>query len=155
MCTVTRDSQKDIRYSETSVVNCSVVNLAPTAEGHSQKKDVSPIVVNCFQQKELKYMKDVSCVTQLSFVKPVTNVQAESFWKTGEALGAGPKVLNIFKQGYILPFRTRPNLKRSPTVISCYVNSHRNLYLLEALHQLMTKNAVEPVQNQKSLGFFN
>ena len=44
---------------------------------------------------------------------------------------------------------------RSPTVISCYANPHRNLYLLEALHQLIHKNAVELVQNQKSLGFFN
>ena len=45
-------------------------------------------------------MKDVSCVTQLSFVKSVTNVRAvaldlpvgtrlQSFWKTSETLGAG------------------------------------------------------------------
>ena len=33
--------------------------------------------------------------------------------------------------------------------------SHRNSYLLEALHQLIDKNAVELVQNQTSLGFFN
>ena len=32
---------------------------------------------------------------------------------------------------------------------------HRNLDLLEALHQLIDKNAVELVQNQTSLGFFN
>ena len=50
---------------------------------------------------------------------------------------------------------TRPNLTRSPTVISCYVNPHRNSYLLEALHQLMDKNAIELVHNQTSLGFFN
>ena len=43
----------------------------------------------------------------------------------------------------------------SPNIISCCVNPHRNLYLLEALHQLMTKNAVEPVTNQTSLGFYN
>ena len=30
-----------------------------------------------------------------------------------------------------------------------------NSYLLEALHQLIDKNAVEGVQNQTSLGFFN
>ena len=59
------------------------------------------------------------------------------------------------QRGLHLPFRIRPNLTRSPTIISCYVNPHRNLYLLEALHQLMDKNAVKLVQNQKSLGFFN
>ena len=32
---------------------------------------------------------------------------------------------------------------------------HRNIYQLEALHQLIDKNAVELVQNQTSLGFFN
>ena len=53
------------------------------------------------------------------------------------------------------PFRIRPKLRRCPTVISCYVNPHKNLYLLEALHQLIDKNTVELVQNQNSLGFFN
>ena len=59
------------------------------------------------------------------------------------------------KEGYTLPFRIRPNLTRSPNIISCYVNPHRNLYLLEALHQLIDKNTVELVNNQRSLGFFN
>ena len=70
-------------------------------------------------------------------------------------LGASPKVVQILKEGYTLPFRFWPKLTRSPTVISCYVNPHRNRYLLEALHQLIDKNAVELVQNQTSLGFFN
>ena len=59
------------------------------------------------------------------------------------------------ERGYPLPFRIRPKLTRSPTVIRCYVNPHRNLSLLEALHQLIDKNTVELVQSQKSIGFFN
>ena len=59
------------------------------------------------------------------------------------------------REGYTLPFRIRPNLTRSPTVISYYGNPHRNLSLLEALHQLIDKNVVELVVNQKSRGFFN
>ena len=58
-------------------------------------------------------------------------------------------------RGYTLPFQFRPNLTRSPTVISDYVNPHKNLHLLEALHQLVNKNAVELVATQKSLGFYN
>ena len=54
-----------------------------------------------------------------------------------------------------LPFRIWPRLTRSPTVESCYVNPHRNSYLLEALHKLIAKNAVELVKQQTSLGFFN
>ena len=68
---------------------------------------------------------------------------------------AGPGVVQIRKEGYPLSFRIWPKLTRYPTVISCYVNPHRNSYLLEALHQLIDKNAVELVQNQTSLGFFN
>ena len=97
---------------QTSFVNLSIVNLAHIAKGHSQNKDISPDVVNCFQPKELKYVNNVSCVAQLSFVKPLTNVQTaflnlpvgvrlQNFWKTWEALGAGPNVLNMLKQGYM------------------------------------------------------
>ena len=111
-------------------------------------------------------MKGVSCVTQLSYVQPVTNVRNvvttypvgarfQHFWKVWLELGAGPKVTHILKEGYPLPFRIRPRLTRYPTVVSCYVNPHRDSYLMEALHQLIDKNAVELVQNQKSPGFFN
>ena len=67
----------------------------------------------------------------------------------------GPKVVQILKEGYALPFRIWPNLTRSPTVINCYGNPHRNLNLLEALHHLMNKNAIELVHKHNSLGFFN
>ena len=35
--------------------------------------------------------------------------------------GASPKVITVLREGYTLPFRFRPNLTRSPTVISNYV----------------------------------
>ena len=91
-------------------------------------------------------MKDVSCVNQLSFAKLVAKVPTVAldlpvgarlykFWETWEALGASQKAT--------LPFQIQPNLTGSPIIISCYVNAHRNLYLLQALHQLMNKNAVK------------
>ena len=61
----------------------------------------------------------------------------------------------MLREGYTLPFQTRPNLTRSPRVVSCYVHPHRNLDLVEALHQLTNKNAVELLHNQSSLGFYN
>ena len=145
-------------------VNCHVANLVP---GHSQKKELSPVSAGCYLiQERLKYVKGASCVTHVSCVKPVTNVPSvvtnlpvgarlQNFWKTWLALGAGPKVVEILKEGYTLPFRIRSKLTRSPTIISCYVNLHRNSYLLEALHQLIDKNAVELVRNKTSLSFFN
>ena len=144
-----------------------VVPNVHTAPGHSQKKEISPGAAVCFSTNcALKSVKGVSGVTQLSYARPVTNVRnvvsklpvgarLQNFWQTWLDLGAGPKVVQILQEGYTLPFRIRPKLTRIPTVISCYANPHRNSYLLEALHQLIDKNAVEPVYNQASLGFYN
>ena len=147
--------------SSKTLVNSVVINPVLTAPGLSQKKDISPDVLGCYQKLKLKYVKDVFCVDQLSLVKPITNVQhgasnllvgarLQNFWQTWLDLGAGPEVVQILREGYTLPFWIWPNLTRSPTTISCYVNPHRNLYLLEALHQLMNKNAIKLVQNNKA-----
>ena len=120
----------------------------------------------CQNHTEIKYVKDVSCVGHLSSVNLVTNAPAvaldlpvgarlHQFWERWAALGASLEVVTALREGYTLPFRFRPNLTRSPTVLSNYVNPHRNLHLLEALHQLVNKKAVEPVATQKSLGFYN
>ena len=148
-------------------VKFHVVSNVHSAPGHSQKRELSPGSAGCYcKSYKLKSVKSVSCVTPLSCVQPVTNVKnaaqnlpvgarLQNFWQTWLDLGASPKVVQILKEGYTLPFRIRPRLTRSPTVISCYVNPHRNSYLLEALHQLIAKNAVELVKDQTLLGFFN
>ena len=148
-------------------VDFPVVEVVHTVPGHSQRKEISRGATVCYQKDyKVKYVKGVSCVTQLSCVKPVTNVKnatsnlpvgarLQNNWQTWLNMGAGPKVVQILREGYTLPFWIWPNLTRSPTFISCYVNPHRNLYLLEALHQLIDKSAVELVNNQRSLGFFN
>ena len=145
----------------------TVVNSAHTAPGHSQKKEISPGAAVCFPDlSSLKSVKGVSCVIPLSHANIVTNApnvatnlpvgaRLQMFWEKWSELGAGPKVVQILREGYTLPFRTRPNLSRTPTVVSCYGNPHRNLKLLEALHQLTAKNAIERVHKQTSLGFFN
>ena len=146
-------------------VKLPVASHVHSAPGHSQKRELSPGSAGChYKNCKLKSVKSVSCVTQLSCAQPVTNVKnaapnlpvgarLQNFWQTWLDLGAGPKVVQILKEGYTLPFWIRPRLTRSPKVISCYVNPHRNSYLLEALHQLIAKNAVELVRNQTSLGF--
>ena len=144
-----------------------VVKFAPSAPGLPQRKGISPGVPECQLKKcQLKSVKSASCVTRLSCVNSVSTVpnvaltlpvgaRLQNFWQTWLDLGAGPKVVQILQEGYTLPFRIRPKLTRIPTVISCYANPLRNSYLLEALHQLIDKNAVEPVSNQTSLGFYN
>ena len=69
-------------------------------------------------------MKSVSCVTQLSCVNPASNVinavpnlpvgaRLQNFWQTWLDLGSGPKIVQILREGYTLPFRIRP-LCQSP-----------------------------------------
>ena len=132
--------------------------------GWPQKKGVNP---NCCQMyTEIKYVKDVSCVGHLSPVNLVTNAppvvmdppvgaRLHKCWEKWEALGSSPKVVTTLREGYTLPFRFRPNLTRSPTVVNNYQNPAKQAHLLEALYQLVNKNAVEPVENQNSLGFYN
>ena len=148
-------------------VKLNVVHSVYTAPWHSQKNKISPGAAGCYYKKSiLKPVKSVSCVTPLSYVNPVLNApnvvtnlpvgaRLQKFWKNWLDLGAGPRVVQILKEGYTLPFRIRPNLSRTPTVISCYGNPHRDLKLLEASHQLMVKNAIELVHKKASLGFFN
>ena len=157
--------EKDLTSKNKTVnlhVNSCVVNLF--VKGYLQKKGVNPSY--CYHCQRIRCVKDVSCVVHLCSVNIVTNVptvdpdlpvgaRLHQFWEKWAALGASPKLLTVLREGYILPFRFWPNLTRSLTVISCYVNPHKNLYVLEALHQLLTKNAVELVATQKSLGFYN
>ena len=148
-------------------VNLNVVNHVHSATGHPQRKGISPGLSAVISKDcTLKHVKGAFSVIQLPCVQSVTNVplvvknlpvgaRLQNFWQTWLERGAGPKIVQILREGYTLPFRIRPNLTRSPTVISRYVIPHRNSYLLEALHQLMDKNAIELAHNQTSLGFFN
>ena len=135
-------------------VNSFVANVH-SVTGLPQKKGVNPNY--CYHYTEIKHVNDVSCVAHLSSANIVTNVptvvinppvgaRLQQFWEKWEALSSSPKVVTILREGYTIPFRFRPNLTRSPTVISNYVNPQRHSHLLEALYQ---------VTNQNSLGFYN
>ena len=65
------------RQCKDTCVNLNVVPHVHTAPRHSQGKEKKPGLAGChFFQKEyrVKYVKSASCVTQLSCVKPVRNV---------------------------------------------------------------------------------
>ena len=56
-------------------VNFPLAKVVHSAPWLSQKKEVSLGVSDCYMKEyKLKYLKSVSCVNQLSCVKPVTNV---------------------------------------------------------------------------------
>ena len=121
-----------IKKSETVVlhVNSFAANVH-SVTGLPHKKGVNPNY--CCTHTEIKHVNDVYCVGHLSSVTSVTNVptvvihppvgaRLQQFWEKWEALGSSPKVVTILREGYTLPFQFRPNLTRSPTVISKYVN---------------------------------
>ena len=57
-------------------VNLPVANLITSAPGLSQKKEVSPGRADCqYKSQKLKFVKGVSCVTQLFCAQPVTCAQ--------------------------------------------------------------------------------
>ena len=154
----------DQKNSKVTLNVDSHVANAHIVTGLPQRKGVNPNA--CKLYTKIKYVKDVFCVGHLPSVNLVTNAQhavldppvgarLNQCWEKWETLGSSPKVVNILREGYTLPFRFRPHLTRSPTVISNYHNPTKQSFLLEALYQLINKNAVEPVDNPNSLGFYN
>ena len=96
------DASKTFPREKTlNTVKCHVVTVEPSAPGHSQKRELSPGRADCYlkESHRLKYVKGASCVTQLSCVQPVINVQnaaqtlpvgarLQNFWQTWLDLGA-------------------------------------------------------------------
>ena len=107
-------------------VKLNVVHSVHTAPGHSQKNEISPGAAGCYYKKSiLKPVKSVSCVTPLSYVNPVLNApnvvtnlpvgaRLQKFWKNWLDLGAGPRVVQILKEGYTLHFRIRQTCQGLP-----------------------------------------
>ena len=99
-------------------------------------------------------MKSVSCVTQLSCVKAVTNVQnvapnlpvgarLQNYWQTWLDLGAGPKVVHILRESYTLPFRIQPKLTKV---------SHSHKLLCQSPQDPLPAGGITSAYSQKRSG---
>ena len=134
------------------VISC-VVSPVHFVKGYPQKKGV-----NCLNYTEIKYVKDISCIGHLSqmslFSRSTCRGQIAPVLREVGSPRGQPKSANS-TQGGLHPPPTPIRVPAQFDQVTNYVNSHKNLYLLEALHQLLNKNAVEPVATQKSLGFYN
>ena len=64
-------------------------------------------------------------------------------------------VLNIITNGYILPFISKPNLARVPLIQSGYNALQKDQALASCIQSLLSKNAIERVENVKSLWFYS
>ena len=161
---VTNVEGQNFSVSVQQPVLCPVVSPVPfvlNVRGQSQKKDGSP---SSKVKQEINFVKGVFSVDHCVFATIVPNAhnvvnaqliggRLQKFWQKWSLLGANPRVVSILKDGYILPFKNRPPLVRDPLIVSGYANPLRNLYLKEALHALLQKEAIEMVRVRTSLAF--
>ena len=64
-------------------------------------------------------------------------------------------MLNIFTNGYVLPFLSKPNLVRFSLILSEYKARQKDQALATCIQSLVSKNAIERVENVKSLRFYS
>ena len=72
-----------------------------------------------------------------------------------EKQGAHPFHLDLLRLGYRLPFREHPKLSRTPCIISSYSEVDKNNALSTSIQNLLTKNAIEKVNREDSLGLYS
>ena len=64
-------------------------------------------------------------------------------------------MLNIITNGYVLTFLSKPSLVRFPLIQSEYKARQKDQALATCIQSLLSKNAIERVENVKSLGFYS
>ena len=111
-----RDTLEDQNTNQIEqTVSLHVVSPAPYVIGQSQKKDISPSLV----QNEIKCVNDAYCVSHCLCAPNVKNVhhvvrnppvggRLQRFLQVWLSLGSNPRVVSILKEGYSLPFKVRP-----------------------------------------------
>ena len=64
-------------------------------------------------------------------------------------------MLNIITNGYVLPFISKPSLVRFPLIQSENKALQKDKALATYIQSILSKNAIERVENVKSLGFYS
>ena len=88
-------------------------------------------------------------------INPPVGGRLRSFRRDWHANNCSANVLNIITNGYVLPFLSRPNLIRFPLIVSEYKAPQKDQALADCIQSLLLKNAIERVENVKSLGFYS
>ena len=86
---------------------------------------------------------------------PPVGGRLRSFNRDWQANNCSSNVLNIITNGYVLPFLSKLNLVRFPLIISEYKALPKDQALADCIQSLLSKNAIERVENVKSLGFYS
>ena len=88
-------------------------------------------------------------------LSPPVGSRLRSFKRNWLINKCSQNMLNIITNGYILPFRSKPNLIRFPLILSEYKAQQKDQALATCIQSLLSKNAIERVENVKSLGFYS
>ena len=88
-------------------------------------------------------------------LSPPVGGRLRSFRRDWQTNKCSPNVLNIITNGYVLPFLSKPNLDRFPLILSEYKAHQKNQALATCIQSLLSKNAIERVENVTSLGFYS
>ena len=88
-------------------------------------------------------------------LSPPVGGRLRSFRRDWQTNKCSSNVLNIITNGYVLPFLSKPNLVRFPLILSEYKALQKDQALADCIQSLLSKNAIERVENVKSLGFYS
>ena len=86
---------------------------------------------------------------------PPVGGRLRSFRRDWQTNKCSPNVLNIITNGYVRPFISKPSLVRFPLIQSEYKALQKDQDLAACIQSLLSKNAIERVENVKSLGFYS
>ena len=88
-------------------------------------------------------------------LSPPVGSRLHSFKRDWLTNKCSQNVLNIITNGYVLPFHSKPKLIRFPLILSEYKAQQKDQALATCIQSLLSKNAIERVENVKSLGFYS
>ena len=88
-------------------------------------------------------------------LSPPVGGRLHSFRRDLQTNKCSSNVLNIITNGHVLPFVSKPSLVRFPLIRSEYKALQKDQALAICIQSLLSKNAIERVENVKSLGFYS
>ena len=88
-------------------------------------------------------------------ISPPVGGHLRSFSRDWQINNCFSNVLNIVTNGYVLRFLSKPILVRFPLIVSEYKALPKDQAPADCIQSLLSKNAIERVENVKSLGFYS
>ena len=131
----------------------AVINRFPQVEGN-RTTEASEVVFDSTQGDKGVETPPPNDSLQASLSPPVGG-RLCSFRRDWLTNKYSDNMLNIITNGYILPFISRPNLVGVPLIRSGYKALQKDQALASCIQSLLSKNAIERVENVKSLGFYS